>query len=301
MTRPLAVANFIGALLSVAALTGCPLGSDFDGYGRSAGAAGSGAQGAGGGAAGSPDGGGTGATGGVAACPSGLPGPPLVLVPAPSGSPVSSYCVDATEVTNAQYAVFLAAPPAAQGPACGWAGTHIPSSGWPATSKGDYPVVYVNWCDAFAYCKWAKKRLCGRVGGGANSFGDFADATKSEWYNACSGGGTKTFPYGVAYEAKRCVGNEYATTNVARSVGSATGCEGAYPGLFDLSGNVREWEDSCNGTTGASDKCRVRGGSFDVPAYALECGYGTSASQPSYVYPSRSYQSASIGFRCCAD
>jgi hypothetical protein len=32
--------------------------------------------------------------------------------------------------------------------------------------------------------------------------------------------------------------------------------------VFDLNGNVFEWEDSCAGVAGVGDQCRVRGGSF---------------------------------------
>src|SRR5262249_39830790 len=94
-------------------------------------------------------------------CPTGLPGPPLIAVPPPSGG---RFCIDATEVTNAQYAAFLATNPqtSLQPARCtSWNGTYAGAYVGPLTGRDDYPVVGVTWCDAFAYCKWAGKRLCG--------------------------------------------------------------------------------------------------------------------------------------------
>jgi hypothetical protein len=99
---------------------------------------------AGGGARGD-DAGGTGSAGG--ACPAGLPGPALVKVLAPSGSVVPSYCMDATEVTKAHYAAFLAARPAISGQPvdCMRNATYEPEGAWPAASgEQEHPVVYVD-------------------------------------------------------------------------------------------------------------------------------------------------------------
>lgn len=240
----------------------------------------------------------------LAECPTSLPGPALVQVPAPPESSIGSYCIDATEVTNAQYAAFLGASPATSGqPAeCAWNTSYVPLAGWPATGRDEYPVVFVDWCDARAYCAWAGKRLCGKIGGGASAFGNW-NATASEWYNTCSAGGTLVYPYGDSYMGAACVGLDYdgtsgyqSGTDVAQPVGSAAGCHGVsapFDAIFDLSGNVHEWEDSCDGATGAANNCHVRGGSFGMGASSsLECGYNFLA---------RDFQSASGGFRCCSD
>jgi formylglycine-generating enzyme required for sulfatase activity len=153
----------------------------------------------------------------------------------------------------------------------------------------------VDWCDAYAYCKWAEKRLCGKIGGGANAWDDFADPTKSEWQNACSAGGTRTFPYGDTYMASACNGRETGPNETAPVESNAT-CEGPFAGLFDLSGNVREWEDSCYEATGPEDLCRSRGGSWhSLYDTALSCSLTES------MYDNREEQSSAQGFRCCAD
>jgi formylglycine-generating enzyme required for sulfatase activity len=242
-------------------------------------------------------------------CP-GTAGPSMVRVPAPDGS---TYCIDSTEVTNLQYFEFLQAKRSTDGgtdtsgqaSSCSWNTRYDPgncSGGYDPYARPDYPIGCVDWCDADAYCKWAGKRLCGKIGGGSTSFSEYADATKSEWFNACSAGGTMSYPYGNTYNGAACVGADYDGTNgyqssdVPQPVGSATQCHGAAPpldGVHDLGGNVWEWEDSCQGTTGGGDQCRLGGGSYvSVVAY-LGCGYD--------YYGSREDQYEMIGFRCCGD
>jgi hypothetical protein len=38
-------------------------------------------------------------------------------------------------------------------------------------------------------------------------------------------------------------------------------CEGGYPGLFDMGGNLEEWVDGCDKDTGSADDCAVAGSS----------------------------------------
>jgi formylglycine-generating enzyme required for sulfatase activity len=217
----------------------------------------------------------------------------MVRVPAPDGT---TYCIDSTEVTNKQYAAFLSAKGldmTGLAPECSWNTTYTPSGGWPATGKDDYPVVYVDWCDAFAFCKWAGKRLCGKIGGGASTYTDHGDATKSQWFNACSKGGTLVYPYGNTYQWNACNGFDNGA-GATVPAGSKATCEGGYAGLFDLSGNVLEWEDACDGTT-STDPCRRSGGSINNHYEALlTCGYFFGGN-------TRSTRSDTIGFRCCAE
>jgi formylglycine-generating enzyme required for sulfatase activity len=153
----------------------------------------------------------------------------------------------------------------------------------------------VDWCDAYAYCKAVGKRLCGKIGGGSNGWSEYADATKSQWFNACSAGGANVYPYGNTYEVQACNGKQHSASSVP--VESMTGCESSlsgYTGVYDLSGNVWEWEDACNQSVGQFDNCLIVGGSFNDYDNDLRC----DTSEPLHV---RDDAGSSIGFRCCSD
>jgi len=226
-----------------------------------------------------------------ATCPTNLRGPRMVVAVSPTSVP---YCIDSTEITNAQYAQFVAAgvtPTSTFG--CSDS-SYTPKSGWPASSGFEaYPVVFVDWCMAYAYCEWAGKHLCGKIGGGANAYADYANALNSEWFNACSKGNTLKFPYGDTFVASAC--NVAGISTSTRAVGP-TLCEGGYSGLYDMSGNVAEWENSCSGNT-SSDSCRLRGGTFDRGGAAD--GYASARCDDSYSFQ-RGAAFNDVGFRCCA-
>lgn len=194
------------------------------------------------------------------------------------------FCIDATEVTNAAYDTFLAATdggvPATldAGTPDGCAGNLSFARVGPGPDPATFPVARVDWCDAFSYCAWAGKRLCGKTVQG--------DASTGEWFTACSNGGTRKFPYGSAYDASACNDNASSKTKAA---GTSPGCKGGVPGLFDMNGNVTELIDNC-GPLG----CSGMGGYFFAPeVVAAGCSasltYTTSETDPG------------IGFRCCAD
>jgi formylglycine-generating enzyme required for sulfatase activity len=200
-------------------------------------------------------------------CPS-LPGPAMVALP-------EVYCIDSTEVTRAQYAAWLATnpDPGSQIDVCSWNSDFVPPEGClniiecTGSDCDSWPQTCVDWCDAYSYCEGVGKRLCGKIGGGANDPSDFADTVKSQWYNACTSGGKLAFPYGDTYDPSTCNGKEFEVDDwgspvPVASVPSCQSAEPGYAGVFDLSGNVAEFEDSCEGTSGVDDKCRVRGSGF---------------------------------------
>jgi formylglycine-generating enzyme required for sulfatase activity len=224
------------------------------------------------------------------ACPT-LPGPVLV--------PAGGFCIDSTEVTVAQFTTYLAAKGgslAGQPALCAWNTSLVPG-GWPPAGSTAQPVPNANWCQAYMFCQWAGKRLCGAPDGGPADPNGWYDATKSEWFAACSRNddGLHDYPYGNAYETAACNGVDY---DAGKALPSLASCVGGYPGLHDMSGNVYEWEDSCGqadgGTalTGPNDYCHTRGGAYDQVATTLQCDDGTAYTRES--------QSPNLGFRCCS-
>ena len=211
----------------------------------------------------------------------------------------TDYGIDITEVTEGQYDEWLATNPALPDSTdanCGWKSTGSYAQYGPGDYTGadadHHPVVNVDWCDAYAYCAGVGKRLCGAIQGGPNDVSSYADSTASQWYRVCSSGGTNAYPYGNAYQSSFCQGTDYGDTSLA--VGSLANCVTSatgYAGVYDLSGNVWEWEDSCDGS-GESGSCGIRGGSFGNGGWVLACS--TDLSNPRY------FTDRHDGFRCCS-
>jgi sulfatase modifying factor 1 len=219
--------------------------------------------------------------GGDAACP-GMAGPAAIRV--------GSFCIDSTEVTNGQYADFLAQDGGAMPAVCtSFKTTHTPKV-WPAP-RVDTPVTYIDWCDAYAYCAWAGKRLCGKIDGGAATA--LTDTT-DQWYSACThaGDGAHAFAYGNAFQPGTCNTPESDAGGVL-PVASLPQCVGGYAGLHDMIGNAYEWEDSCVGTAGLNDLCVWRSGSYIDPSGSSQTCASAGSSARGLVQPD-------IGFRCCS-
>ena len=214
---------------------------------------------------------------------------PAKMVQLPAG-----FSIDSTEVTRAQYAAWLATKPSGGQPAeCSWNTSFTPGCDWPPGDKGDHPVVCVDWCDAYAYCQGVGKRLCGAIGGGPEVDGAASDASKSEWFNACSSAGAHPYPYGDTYDETLCVGAHHGLDGP--DAVRHDGCQSSVPGfegVFDLSGNVSEWVNSC-GDSADGTKCGERGGDFALESAGLDCR--------SVLYDSPTFSAQMIGFRCCAD
>ncbi len=208
--------------------------------------------------------------------------------------------IDAYEVTNLQYADFLEIKvgPALQSPSCGWNEDFTPLV-WPLQAELIHvPVVGVDWCDAYAYCKWAGKRLCGAIGGGPGGYGllQVKNADTDQWYRACSGMNGNLYPYGPTSVDAKC-NDSYAMKGGPIDVGTMPGCEGSSSGLFDMGGNVWELTDACIGPEDNAD-CLRRGGSFMSvkmmdEADPMRCDV--------FSHRPRKTRLDHVGFRCCAD
>ncbi len=222
-----------------------------------------------------------------------------MTVPSSKGS----YSIDAHEVTVGEYADWIKTSPSVIGqpPVCSWNTDFQPSTvptGWPdVTDERDHPITYVDWCDAVAYCAAHARRLCGRIGGGAVDWTKRTDANESQWFNACTSGGTHAYTYGGAsYVPGLCNSGNADGAQRVTAAQSHPDCHAteAYSGVYDLSGNVWEWEDACDSTTKGEDaKCALRGGAWDNNASESRCA------ETGFAY-SRSNADGFVGFRCCS-
>jgi formylglycine-generating enzyme len=201
-------------------------------------------------------------------------------------TPEGPFCIDKYEVKVGEYYELLDArdrPGVADlPPACSFNTSFDPDIDQRATPE--LPIVEIDWCDALAYCLFVGKRLCAAIGGGPVPFGAFADPGRSEWQRACQGDGANAFPYGPAYDRARCNGED----GIDRvEPGALPSCRATIAEIYDLSGNVAEWEDACD----ENDECRVRGGSFGSVEEELKCR--------AQAVMDRRDESPTIGFRCC--
>lgn len=214
-------------------------------------------------------------------------GPAMVAIAHPGGA----FCIDATEVTNEQFAEYAKLPPSITLPErCMGVVQKYPGT----VGDAKAPQFNVGWCDAFAFCAWAGKRLCGVLDKAKPLGGD-----NSEWSYVCTQGGSTAFPYGDAHDPGACVIGKTAGDALPEPVASFAGCAGKtepYASVFDLSGNVSEWVDECEGT-----RCRALGGYFgDTDTQALRCASINSGTGMT-VSHEVSTVLRGLGFRCCKD
>src|SRR5262249_44815840 len=161
-----------------------------------------------------------------------------------------SFCIGTTEVTVGQYQAFLDATRNgsevdAQPKACAFNDSYRPAT---TPSDTSLPMGNVDWCDAYMYCIFAGKHLCGELGGGEVALENIASTDHDAWFFACTEGDPSTheFPYGKPWAGGKCWDAQPNSTP-PKDVGTMPDCKGdkaPFDALFDMSGNVGEWEDA---------------------------------------------------------
>lgn len=202
---------------------------------------------------------------------------------------MAPFSIDKYEVTNAQYKSCVSSGNCT---APAQVGFELTPDYYTNTDYDDYPVAFVTWTQAAAYCKAQGKRL----------------PTEAEWETAARGTDGRMYPWGSETPdcSKAHYGDCSAENNASHGplpVGSLVG--GVSPsGAYDMAGNMAEWvsdwyhndaydawPDGSTPVAPAGGRMKsIRGGSWWCHDDRLVAG----RREPMNPY----YRAGNIGFRC---
>jgi eukaryotic-like serine/threonine-protein kinase len=153
---------------------------------------------------------------------------------------LDAFWIDQTEVTNGEYAMCVADGACIQ-PKEVFSLTR--SNYYGSSQYANYPVIFVGWNQAAAYCKWAGRRL----------------PTEAEWEKAARGPEGWVYPWGNIFDGTlanfcdiNCINgwklSDYDDGYIDTSpVGDYPGGASVY-GALDMAGNAYEWVSDWWGT-----------------------------------------------------
>ena len=229
-----------------------------------------------------------------------------------------TFCIDNHETTQGEYSQFLkdlaAWDPPGQYPPC--AGlprkpreniiseqqpfdAGCPPGAFLPETTPNQPVSCVSYCDAYAFCAWAGKRLCGGIvdGGAIAPTVEQFDKTVPnapavhEWGYVCSSRGAQPSGAAATSECVTAKGGWKAPSYDAAAPTSCVPSESEFATVVNMTGGLSEW---LGGT------------------YATKDGLTFSAVAAPYAYPdfprcgdvgitAAGAIDGSMGIRCCAD
>lgn len=212
---------------------------------------------------------------------------------------VSTYYIDAYEVTNAQYAGFLTVAGNQTSGGKLWydalgAGARLFATGdqWQSDpAYANHPVTEVTWYGAEAYCEWRGGRL----------------PTEAEWEKAArfdpASNTARIYPWGND-QPNAALANFGVNVGGTREVGSYEAGQSAL-GLYDMAGNAFEWvldwftpnyEDADTENPRGPDESEyrvIRGGSWGDNPFLLR------TANRGFILPTAALNF--VGFRCHKD
>jgi formylglycine-generating enzyme required for sulfatase activity len=144
---------------------------------------------------------------------------------------VKSFYIDASEVTEMQYSVYLRAV------------RRAPPERWGRSGKppgeGLLPMMGISAKEAEDYAAWAGKRL----------------PSEAEWLSAAGASDGRAYPWGAEWDASKANAKSSAPWASGSNAAGASPC-----GALDMAGNVAEWTSTLE-----NGKRVAKGGSFLFP------------------------------------
>jgi formylglycine-generating enzyme required for sulfatase activity len=193
---------------------------------------------------------------------------------------LDTFWIDQTEVTNGQYRQCVEAE-ACDAPVSTCSYAHNVCYGDSAVD--DYPVLWVTWHQAGAYCEWVGARL----------------PTEAEWEYAGRGPEGRVYPWGNTFDDTKLNYEAIDTTPVGSLPGGASWC-----GAQDLAGNAAEWVSDWYGKYPSERQENPEGPSEGVGRVIRGGGYFST--QPAVRSAARGAFSPNdalqfAGFRCARE